>query len=307
MKKQIQASLKSLLLFSFIAVTSFALAQGKANKNKPESLLQTKTFTKPVLNNTVNKIDSTDSLRKDWKLVWNDEFNYVGLPDSTKWVFEEGGDGWGNNEKQFYVANSLKNSFVTDGKLHIVALKKKKGNLKYTSAKLTTYKKKSIQYGRIDVMAKLPKGKGNWPAIWMLPESIQNNTEPWPLCGEIDIMEHVGKNPNMIHTSLHSELYNHVKNTQVTYFEKVDHVFNKFHQYSIEWTKDYIRFYIDNKLFLESLKGQDGRVSTNEGWPFDKPYYIILNLAIGGNWGGEIDNNIFPNEMLIDYVRVYEK
>ena len=141
----------------------------------------------------------------------------------------------------------------------------------------------------------------------MLPETIQNNTEPWHLCGEIDIMEHVGKNPNMIHTSLHSELYNHVKNTQVTYFEKVDDVFNNFHQYSIEWTKDYICFYIDNKLFLKSLKGQNGRVSTNEGWPFDKPYYIILNLAIGGNWGGEIDNTIFPNEMQIDYVRVYEK
>ncbi len=305
MNKQFYVSLKAVLFLTLLVISSQINAQGNANKAVTESLRTTNGGIKSGTNNS--KIDSTDSLRKDWKLVWNDEFNYVGLPDSTKWVFEEGGDGWGNNEKQFYVANSLKNSFVKDGKLHIVALKKKKGKLKYTSAKLTTYKKKSIQYGRIDVMAKLPKGKGNWPAIWMLPESIQNNTEPWPLCGEIDIMEHVGKNPNMIHTSLHSELYNHVKNTQVTYFEKVDDVFNKFHQYSIEWTKDYIRFYIDNKLFLESLKGQDGRVSTNEGWPFDKPYYIILNLAIGGNWGGEIDNNIFPNEMLIDYVRVYEK
>ena len=290
-----------------LVIYSQTTAQGNANNTIADSLLTTKEGIKSGANNNTNKIDSIDSLRKGWKLVWNDEFNYVGLPDSTKWVFEEGGDGWGNNEKQFYIANSFENSFVKDGKLHIVALKKKKGKLKYTSAKLTTYKKKSIQYGRIDVMAKLPKGKGNWPAIWMLPESIQNNTEPWPLCGEIDIMEHVGKNPNMIHTSLHSELYNHVKNTQVTYFEKVDDVFNNFHQYSIEWTKDYICFYIDNKLFLKSLKGQDGRVSTNEGWPFDKPYYIILNLAIGGNWGGEIDNTIFPNEMQIDYVRVYEK
>lgn len=307
MSQQFHSSSKFFFTLLFIVFYSVSNAQGSNRNTEQDSSLTASKVVKPVLNDNRNNIEYKDTIRKDWKLVWYDEFNYTGLPDSSKWVFEVGGDGWGNNEKQFYVANSLENAFVKDGKLHIIALKKKKGKLKYTSAKLTTYKKKSIQYGRIDVMAKLPKGKGNWPAIWMLPESIQNNTEPWPLCGEIDIMEHVGKNPNMIHTSLHSELYNHVKNTQVTYFEKVDDVFNKFHQYSIEWTKDYIRFYIDNKLFLESLKGQDGRVSTNEGWPFDKPYYLILNLAIGGNWGGEIDNTIFPNEMQIDYVRVYEK
>jgi beta-glucanase (GH16 family) len=244
---------------------------------------------------------------KGWKLVWSDEFNYTGLPDSNRWTYEVGGQGWGNNEKQYYLEKSLENSFVSDGKLHIVALKKDFENLAYTSAKLTTYKRCSIQYGKVEVMAKLPEGKGNWPAIWMFPESNKRKEEAWPLCGEIDIMEHVGKNPGFIHTSLHSELYNHLKGTQVTHFEKVEDVFNTFHKYGIEWTKDYIKFYIDDKLFFGTSKGENGRVSTNKGWPFDKPYYLILNLAIGGNWGGEIDNTIFPNEMQIDYVRVYQK
>jgi beta-glucanase (GH16 family) len=242
-----------------------------------------------------------------WKLTWSDEFNYSGLPDSTIWSYDIGGHGWGNNEKQYYKEKSIENSFVKNGVLNIAALKKDFENAHYTSAKLTTFKKKSIQYGKIEVSAKLPKGKGSWPAIWMLPESIRNNTEKWPLCGEIDIMEHVGKDPNVIHTSLHSELYNHTKGTQITHFDTLQNVFDIFHKYGIEWTEKYIKFYIDDKLFFESYKGQDGRVSLNEGWPFDKPYYLILNLAIGGNWGGEIDHSIFPNVMQVDFVRIYQR
>lgn len=251
----------------------------------------------------VTASDANDEM----KLIWSDEFDVEGLPDSTKWSYDAGGHGWGNGEKQFYLAKSLENSYVKDGKLHIVALKKDYENCNYTSAKLTTYKKIEPQYGRVEVMAKLPFGKGNWPAIWMLPVSIKDGSEGWPLCGEIDIMEHVGKDPNMIHTSLHSELYNHIKGTQVTHFERLEDVFNTFHKYAIDWTDEYIKFYIDDKLFYASYKGEDGRVTTNEGWPFDKPYFLILNLAIGGGWGGEIDNSIFPNEMQIDYVRIYQK
>jgi beta-glucanase (GH16 family) len=242
----------------------------------------------------------------EWKLVWSDEFNYTGLPDITKWNYEVGDNGWGNNEKEYYMAKSIENSFVDGEKLHIVALHKKMGNANYTSAKLNTYQIFSVQYGKIEVMAKIPAGKGTWPAIWMLPESIMNGKEEWPLCGEIDIMEHVGKDPNVIHTSLHSKLYNHIIGTQITYFKKLDDVFNTFHKYAIEWSEESIRFLIDDKLFFESYKGQDGRVTTNEGWPYDKPYYLILNLAIGGNWGGEIDDNIFPAEMQVDYVRIYK-
>ena len=244
---------------------------------------------------------------KGWKLIWNDEFNYTGLPDSTKWSYDVGGHGWGNNEKQYYLRNSLENSFVADGALHIVALKKDFEGSNYTSAKLLTYQKFLLQYGKVEVMAKLPRGTGNWPAIWMLPESLRKNEEQWPLCGEIDIMEHVGKDPNVIHSSLHTQLYNHLKGTQMSYFKKLPDVFDSFHKYGIEWTVSDIKFYIDDKLFFESAKGQAGRISNNEGWPFDKPYYLILNLAIGGNWGGEIDDRIFPNDFQIDYVRMYKK
>jgi beta-glucanase (GH16 family) len=242
-----------------------------------------------------------------WNLVWSDEFNYTGLPDSTKWKMDIGGHGWGNNEKQFYLDNSLENSFVKDGILHLVALKKEHDKNKYTSAKATTYQKFVLQYGKVEVMAKLPRGKGTWPAIWMLPESLRKKEEKWPLCGEIDIMEHVGKDPNMVHVSLHTELYNHIKGTQITHFERQNNVFDNFHKYGIEWDKDSISFFIDDKPFYTTKKGENGRVAANEGWPFDKPYYLILNLAIGGNWGGEIDDSIFPCEMQIDFVRIYKK
>ena len=242
-----------------------------------------------------------------WKLIWNDEFSNNGLPDSLKWDYDVGGHGWGNNEKQFYLKKSLDNSYVADGRLHIVALKRDFENLHYTSAKLITYKKLALQYGKIEVMAKLPRGKGNWPAIWMLPESLKKNEEQWPLCGEIDIMEHVGKDSNVVHTSLHTALYNHINGTQITHFDTLQNVFDTFHKYGVEWTEKAITFFIDDKLYFTSAKGQDGRLTNNEGWPFDKPYYLILNLAIGGNWGGEIDDTIFPNEMQIDFVRVYQK
>jgi beta-glucanase (GH16 family) len=242
-----------------------------------------------------------------WSLIWNDEFNKKGLPDSSKWKMDVGGHGWGNNEKQFYVEKSVENAYVKVGILHIVALKKDYEKSNYTSAKLITYQKFALQYGKVEVMAKLPKGKGTWPAIWMLPESLRKKEEKWPLCGEIDIMEHVGKDPNVVHTSLHTELYNHMKHTQLSHYDTIQNVFDNFHKYGIEWTKEAITFFIDDKLFFTSAKGQDGRIATNEGWPFDKPYYLILNLAIGGNWGGEIDNSIFPCEMQIDYVRVYKK
>ncbi len=243
----------------------------------------------------------------DYNLVWSDEFEYSGLPDSTKWNYDIGGHGWGNNEKQFYLKNSLENSYVKDGKLHITALKKDYEDLHYTSTRLTTYERFLTQYGKIEVMAKLPEGKGTWPAIWMLPETLRTKEEEWPLSGEIDIMEHVGKDPNVVHTSLHTELYNFWKKNQYTHFETLPDVFSGFHLYGIEWSSESIKFYIDNNLFYEATKGENGKDTTNEGWPFEKPYYLILNLAIGGNWGGDIDDTIFPSEMLIDYVRIYHQ
>lgn len=261
--------------------------------NEPELLLE--------------RIAQFKATYKDYKLVWSDEFDYSGLPNSTKWNYDIGGHGWGNNEKQFYLEKSIENSYAKDGKLHIVALKKEYENSQYTSARLTTYDRFLIQYGKIEVMAKLPEGKGTWPAIWMLPETLRTKEEVWPLCGEIDIMEHVGKDPNMVHVSLHTELYNFWKKNQYTHFEKLPDVFNDFHLYGIEWNSESIKFFIDNKLFYEAVKGENGKVTTNEGWPFEKSYFLILNLAIGGNWGGEIDDAIFPSEMQIEFVRMYKK
>lgn len=282
---------KLLSLISFIAINLMTV---NANAQQMREL-------KPKTD-----LSSTDY---EWELIWSDEFNSPGksLPDPDKWTYETGGHGWGNNEEQFYVEESIDNSYVENGKLHIRALKQQHEDNDYTSAKLTTYGKLGIQYGRIEVMAKLPAGKGTWPAIWMLPESVQDGSEDWPLCGEIDIMEHVGKDMDMVHVSLHSELYNHIKGTQVTYSEKVDNVADDFHKYGISWTDKYIKFYVDDILFYEAYKGEDGRVSTNEGWPFDKPYYLILNLAVGGNWGGEIGESVIPCEMEVDYVRVYKR
>lgn len=242
-----------------------------------------------------------------WKLVWSDEFNYEGLPDSTKWNYESGGDGWGNNEKEFYTEKSLKNSFVKDGKLHIVGLKEDFGNRHYTSARLTTYPKFSFQYGKVEVMAKLPKGKGTWPAIWMLPNTIRTKVEHWPNCGEVDIMEEVGKDPDVIHSSMHSGRYNFLKNNQYTHFGKVPGASDSFHLYGIEWNSKSVKFFIDKKLFYEARKGENGKDTTNAGWPYDKPYFLILNLALGGNWGGTIDDTIFPATMEVDYVRVYKR
>lgn len=242
-----------------------------------------------------------------WKLVFSDEFNAAGLPDSTKWNYDVGGHGWGNNEKQFYLKQSPQNSYVKNGNLFIVAQQQKVEHCNYTSAKLTTYETFEFQYGKVEVMAKLPKGKGTWPAIWMLPTSLKHNKESWPLCGEIDIMEHVGANPNVVHTSLHSLLYNHMKGTQITYFDTLDNVFDSFHKYGIEWTENSITFFIDDKVFLHSIRGEQQKVSTNEGWPFDKKYFLILNLAMGGNWGGEIDDQILPAAFEIDFVRIYQK
>lgn len=238
-----------------------------------------------------------------YKLVWKDEFKVDGKPDENTWNLETGGWGFGNQESQYYT-NDLKNAYIKDGVLHIVALREDYENKNYTSAKLTTYGKKSIQYGKIVVKAKLPKGRGTWPAIWLLPDSIQKEKEPWPLCGEIDIMEHVGKDPFIIHYSLHSEKYNHKINTQKTHFERIENIYDKFVNYEIRWDEQSIEYYVDGIKRVEYKKETN---DSNKEWPYNKPYYLILNLAIGGTWGGKIDDSIFPAILKISSVEVYEK
>jgi beta-glucanase (GH16 family) len=172
----------------------------------------------------------------------------------------------------------------------------------YTSASLITLGKESWRYGRIEVRAKLPTGLGTWPAIWMLGTNIRE--VGWPTCGEIDIMENVGFDPNKIHGNIHTQEYNHVRGTNKGNNIEMEKPYDKFHVYAIEWFEDHIDFFIDdNKYFTFKNEGTGNAV-----WPYDKEHYLILNLAIGGSWGGQkgIDDSIFPQKYYIDYVRVYK-
>ena len=239
-----------------------------------------------------------------YKLIWSDEFDYQGKPDSSKWTHDIGGHGWGNKESQFYVDDE-RACYVQDGKLVIKAFKEKKENCDYISAKIKTYGKFSMQYGRVEVKAKLPKGSGTWPAIWFLGNSIKEGS-PWPLCGEIDLMEYVGKDPNKLVFSLHTKAYNHRLNNHRTKVVEIEGISDRFVEYAMNWEKDYIEFFVDGESVVRFNRGERSLDHDVTGWPFDQPFYLILNLAIGGTWGGKIDDSIFPVAFEIEYVRVYE-
>ncbi len=238
----------------------------------------------------------------EYKLVWEDDFNYNGKPNPDKWNYDIGGHGWGNGESQYYTDN-ISNAYVKDGFLHIRAMKEDYQDKHYTSARLTTHGKASWQYGLFTIRAKLPKGKGTWPALWLLADEIHEGL-PWPLCGEIDLMEHVGSNPNVVHFSLHSKNFNFKKQNQLTKVLEVENVSDEFHEYSVKWTDEYIEFFLDGKSQAKYIKGKNASV---EDWPFDRKFYLILNIAIGGFWGGEIDDSILPQEMIIDYIRIFQE
>lgn len=237
-----------------------------------------------------------------WKLVWSDEFDKPGAPNKAKWTYEKGLVR--NQEKQYYTENRRENARIEDGKLIIEARKEKFEKADYTAASLTTQGRAEWKYGRIEVNAKLPIGRGSWPAIWMLPTDI--GKVPWPKCGEIDIMEHVGFDPGVIHGTLHTEAYNHTKKTQRATKIKLPTFSEQFHTYAVEWSADQILVQIDGKTFATYNKKPGDKEAE---WPFDKPYYLILNFAVGGTWGGAkgIDDSVFPQRFEIDYVRVYQK
>jgi beta-glucanase (GH16 family) len=246
-----------------------------------------------------NEVKNSD----DWELIWSEEFDYTGLPDSAKWGYDVGGHGWGNNEKQYYTEADLDNARVEDGVLKITAKKEIRNDNPYTSARLVTKNKGDWKYGKVEVSAKLPQGRGLWPAIWMLPTDWEYGG--WPDSGEIDIMEHVGYKPDSIFQTVHTKSFNHTLGTQVGSSTYMGNVYNDFHTYSIIWDAAEINFYIDGEnqfTFMNSGKGFDE-------WPFDKRFHLILNLAVGGNWGGQkgIDNSIFPQTFSVDYVRVYKQ
>ncbi|CCH51809.1 glycoside hydrolase family 16 [Fibrisoma limi BUZ 3] len=253
---------------------------------------------------TVPAVQSPGTAPTARKLVWADEFDKAGLPDTTKWAYEVGGNGWGNNELQFYTNRRADNARSEGGKLIIEAKKEDYQGRNYTSARLLTRGKAEWKYGRIEALAKLPAGRGTWPAVWMLGKNIP--TAGWPRCGEIDIMEHVGFDEGVVHGTVHTEAYNHGKKTQKGQQTPVPDATQAFHLYAIEWTPDKIDFFIDDRKYYTVEKSVLG--STVAEWPFDQPFYLILNVAVGGNWGGQkgVDETIWPRRMEVDYVRVYQ-
>lgn len=247
-----------------------------------------------------NKKQTAAEENTDWQLIWQDEFDGNGMPDTTKWGYSVGGHGWGNNELQYYTKADPKNIRIENGILIIEARKESMGNNPYTSAKLISQGKGDFMYGRIEVRAKLPKGRGTWPAIWMLPTKEPLN---WPQDGEIDIMEHVGHNQGFIHGTVHTKAYNHVNGTQRGDTLFVADCSDAFHTYAIDWTPEKIDWFVDDKKYFTFPNEK----KTFAEWPFDKPFYLILNIAVGGSWGGAkgIDESIWPQRMEVDWVRVY--
>jgi beta-glucanase (GH16 family) len=241
---------------------------------------------------------------KNWQFeatpVWQDDFNTGVTPDVTKWNFETGGNGWGNNELQYYTSGV--NSSISGGNLVITAKKENLLGRDYTSSRMITKGKGDWLYGRFEVKAKLPKGRGTWPAIWML--SSDNAYGNWPSSGEIDIMEHVGYDANKVHCSIHTSAYNHTRGTQKTTNQIVPDATDAFHIYRIDWTPFAVRGYIDGVSYFEFLNNNTGFTA----WPFNKPFHLILNVAVGGDWGGVqgVDNTVFPATMQVDYVKVYK-
>ena len=241
------------------------------------------------------------------RLVWSDEFGYTGLPDSSKWGYDRGNGcpdlcGWGNNEQQFYTVSRLENARVENGYLTIEARQEAMGGNPYTSARLVTKQKGEWLYGRIEVRAKLPAGRGIWPAIWMLPTEWTYGG--WPRSGEIDIMEFVGYLPDTVFSTIHTDRFNGMKNTQKSVGQFTNTASDQFHVYAMDWDADKIDFYYDGLKFHTFSNLREG-VGV---WPFDRAFYLILNIAVGGNWGGKmgVDTSIFPQKMLVDYVRVYQ-
>ena len=237
-----------------------------------------------------------------WKLAWSDEFNYKGLPDSTKWGYDIGGHGWGNSELQYYTNKDTSNASVDNGILKITARKQTKQSNAFTSARLLTKGKVDFKYGKIEIRAKLPSGRGTWPAIWMLGNNIDQ--AGWPYCGEIDIMEHVGYQKDSIFGTIHSNAYNHIKGTQKMKGIFISNPYSQFHIYSIEWTPEKIDFLMDGVVYNHFA---NEHLSINE-WAFDQPFHLLLNIAVGGGWGGKmgVDESIFPVAMEVDYVRQFQ-
>jgi beta-glucanase (GH16 family) len=242
----------------------------------------------------------------EWELVWADEFDLPdgSPPDSANWNHAIGGHGWGNNEWQFYT-DHIENAFIEDGALVIEAIQETHRGADYTSARIHTQGKAEFLYGRFEARAKLPNTQGIWPAIWMMP--AESKYGEWPLSGEIDIMEMIGRDPYLVHGTIH---YGDPKGSFTgSYFLPTYESFDQdFHLFVMEWEPDEFRWYVDGELFYTANYWYTSAPDAPEGAPFDQPFYWILNVAVGGNWPGyPNEGSEFPQRMTVDFVRVYQK
>lgn len=235
------------------------------------------------------------------RLVWADEFDGTAI-DESKWAYEVQRPGWVNHELQNYTSRRRENARVEDGHLVIEGRRDWFGGHEYSSARLKTAGKASWRYGRVEARIQVPSGRGTWPAFWMMPNDFSRG---WPACGEIDILEHVGYDPNRVHATLHAQAYNWQRAEQRTAATLVGGAVSGFHVYALDWRADGIDISVDGRVYFSMKNPNQG----NDWWPFDKNFYVILNLAIGGDWGGAqgVDPNVWPQRMLVDYVRVYQR
>ena len=250
---------------------------------------------------TTNTGYTTPTIYTGMNLVWQDEFSGTAL-DGNFWNYENGNNnGWGNNELEYYT-NSPKNVFVSNGNLIIEARKESIGGFNYSSARLTTANKKTFTYGRVDIRAKLPKGKGVWPALWMLGSNI--TSVGWPACGEIDILELLGHEITKSYGTLHYGASTATHGSKGTsYTLSSSNFYDQFHVFSMEWKQDQVTLFVDDNLFLTVNKTDLG----SNPYPFNAPFFFIFNVAVGGNWPGSPDaTTTFPQRMIVDYIRVFQ-
>ena len=244
-----------------------------------------------------------------WKLVWSDEFegNNGSAVDTSKWVSEAGGGGWGNNELESYTRR-LENAYQQDGNLIIKVLHEKSTGADgiardYTSARLKTQGKFSQAYGRFEARIKIPRGQGIWPAFWMLGDDIDK--PGWPDCGEIDIMENIGKEPALVHGTIHGPGYSGANGIGSPYALPGGERFaDDFHIFAVEWEPSAMRFYVDDHFYATRTPAD---LPKGAKWVYDHPFFLLLNVAVGGGWPGSPDEStLFPQSMLVDYVRIYQ-
>ncbi|HTX90109.1 MAG TPA: glycoside hydrolase family 16 protein [Anaerolineales bacterium] len=236
--------------------------------------------------------------RPGWTLVWHDEFDGKTI-DPANWTYDIGGNGWGNVEMEYYT-NRPENARIENGMLIIEARSEQYQGLPYTSARLKSVGLREFQYGRIEARMKLPYGQGIWPAFWMLGAG-----KSWPLGGEIDIMEYIGKTPDTIYTTVHGPGYSGAKGIGAHTVLTADKLKNDFHVFAVEWQPNDIRWFVDDQQVFEVTPSQ---IPAGTQWVYDHPFYILLNLAVGGGWPGFPDSTtVFPQQLQVDYVRVYQK